>query len=139
MLGRVSSPPEGPGDARLHLAGAWGCYAHFDDYLERAVDMSRRSAYRFIRIAEHFSAEIAARYGVTKLDAEETRELALSIAAAPFGDGGPPYSRRVSGAGRAQPWTGRRTHLSRSAPAPTGLPPTQADSGEGEDLRSASG
>ena len=56
---------------RIQRERLWeaGSYRDFDDYLAHAVDISRRSAYRFIRIAEHFSTQIAARYGVTKLDA----------------------------------------------------------------------
>jgi len=57
--------------ARIEDEELWaaGGYDDFEDYLERGVDISRRSAYRFMRIASHFSAEIARRYGVTKLDA----------------------------------------------------------------------
>ena len=44
-------------------------FASFDDYLERAVSISRSTAYRFMRVAQHFNAEIARRYGVEKLEA----------------------------------------------------------------------
>jgi hypothetical protein len=46
-----------------------GGHDSFESYLEKQVDISRRNAYRFMRVAEHFNAQIAARYGVTKLDA----------------------------------------------------------------------
>jgi hypothetical protein len=41
----------------------------FEDYLENEVDYDRTLAYRFIRIAETFTPETAARHGATKLDA----------------------------------------------------------------------
>jgi hypothetical protein len=46
-----------------------GRYASYDDYLRRAAKLSRRTASRFIRIAAHFSREIARTYGVEKLEA----------------------------------------------------------------------
>ena len=57
--------------ARIRREELWaaGRYRDFEDYLARAVDISRRNAYRFMRVADHFSAEIASRYGVSKLDA----------------------------------------------------------------------
>lgn len=54
---------------RVHQDELWraGSFAHFEDYLERAVDLSRTTAYRYIRLAEHFNADIAQRYGIEKL------------------------------------------------------------------------
>ena len=46
-----------------------GGYVSFDGYVAEAVDLSRASAYRFMRIARHFNAEIANRYGAAKLEA----------------------------------------------------------------------
>ena len=46
-----------------------GDYAGFDEYVAEAVDISRTSAYQFMRIARHFNAEIAKRYGAAKLEA----------------------------------------------------------------------
>lgn len=46
-----------------------GGYARFGDYLEHEVAISTRNASRFMRIARHFNARIAARYGAGKLDA----------------------------------------------------------------------
>jgi len=44
-------------------------FEHFGDYLEAELDISPRTARRFMRIARHFNAQIAARYGSGKLDA----------------------------------------------------------------------
>jgi len=46
-----------------------GDYPTFEEYVAEAVDMSRTSAYQFMRIARHFNAEIAKRYGASKLEA----------------------------------------------------------------------
>ena len=46
-----------------------GGHGSFDEYVAEAVDMSRGSAYQFLRIARHFNAEIANRYGAAKLEA----------------------------------------------------------------------
>lgn len=56
---------------RVHDEELWqsGRYESFEYYLERGVVISRRTAYRFMRIARHFNAEIAQRYGPDKLDA----------------------------------------------------------------------
>lgn len=43
-------------------------YENFEDYLERGVSFSRSTGYKLIRIARHFNAEIAERYGVEKLE-----------------------------------------------------------------------
>ena len=43
-------------------------YETFEDYLERGVAFSRSTGYKLIRIARHFNAEIAERYGVEKLE-----------------------------------------------------------------------
>lgn len=37
------------------------------DYLERGTDIAVSTGYRFMRVAEHFNADIARRFGVTKL------------------------------------------------------------------------
>jgi hypothetical protein len=57
--------------ARIHDEELWrtGRYEGFDHYLEHGVAISRRTAYRFMRIARHFNAEIAQRYGPDKLEA----------------------------------------------------------------------
>jgi hypothetical protein len=56
---------------RVHDEALWraGDYNGFEDYLARGVAISRSTAYRFMRIADHFNAEIARRYGPEKLDA----------------------------------------------------------------------
>jgi hypothetical protein len=56
---------------RVHEQELWrsGRYDGFEDYLERAVAISRSTAYRFMRIARHFNAAIAERYGPDKLHA----------------------------------------------------------------------
>jgi hypothetical protein len=41
----------------------------FEAYLRDAVDVGRSSAYQLIRVAKHFNAAIADRYGIDKLDA----------------------------------------------------------------------
>ena len=55
--------------ARIKQGELWrsGGYESFSDYLARGVDCSRASAYRYLRIAEHFNAEIAELYGIDKL------------------------------------------------------------------------
>jgi len=57
--------------AEIRHEGLWeaGGYDGYDDYLRRAVDIPASSAWRYVRIAAEFNAEIAARYGVEKLDA----------------------------------------------------------------------
>jgi hypothetical protein len=57
--------------ARVYEDALWRSdgYANFEDYLTRGVSISRTTAYRFMRIARHFNAEIAKRYGVEKLEA----------------------------------------------------------------------
>jgi hypothetical protein len=57
-LGRIA-------DERLWEARG---YASFEDYLEQGVSFSRSTGYKLIRIARHFNAEIAERYGVEKLE-----------------------------------------------------------------------
>ena len=55
--------------ARIRREELWraGGYESFTDFLIRGIDCSRASAYRYLRIAEHFNAEIAERYGIDKL------------------------------------------------------------------------
>jgi hypothetical protein len=53
-------------EEQLFVAGG---FEHFGDYLEVEVGISARTARRFMRIARHFNARIAARYGSGKLDA----------------------------------------------------------------------
>jgi len=55
--------------ARIRREELWraGGYENFTDFLIRGIDCSRASAYRYLRIAEHFNAEIAERYGIDKL------------------------------------------------------------------------
>jgi len=55
--------------ARIRREELWraGGYENFTDFLTRGIDCSRASAYRYLRIAEHFNAEIAGRYGIDKL------------------------------------------------------------------------
>jgi len=55
--------------ARIKRDELWraGGYESFTDYVARGVNCSRASAYRYLRIAEHFNAEIAERYGIDKL------------------------------------------------------------------------
>ena len=55
--------------ARIRSEELWraGGYENFTDFLTRGIDCSRASAYRYLRIAEHFNAEIAGRYGIDKL------------------------------------------------------------------------
>ena len=57
--------------ARIQEQELWraGRFEGFEDYLQRGVAITRRTAYRFMRIARHFNAEIANRYGPDKLDA----------------------------------------------------------------------
>ena len=57
--------------ARIQEQELWraGRFGGFEDYLQRGVAITRRTAYRFMRIARHFNAEIANRYGPDKLDA----------------------------------------------------------------------
>ena len=43
-------------------------YLSFEHYLEQGVSFSRSTAYKLIRIAREFNAEIAERYGVEKLE-----------------------------------------------------------------------
>ena len=45
-----------------------GGYASFSDYLERGVDLSRRSARRAVEVTRHFGLDVAERYGFDKLD-----------------------------------------------------------------------
>jgi len=54
---------------RIRSEELWraGGYESFTDFLTRGIDCSRASAYRYLRIAEHFNAEIAGRYGIDKL------------------------------------------------------------------------
>ncbi|RLB48451.1 MAG: hypothetical protein DRI90_25390 [Deltaproteobacteria bacterium] len=56
---------------RVQREDLWreGKFANFDEYVVEAVDMSRTNAYQFMRIARHFNAEIAKRYGASKLEA----------------------------------------------------------------------
>lgn len=56
---------------RVHDDALWQVvdYTGFEDYLARGVAISRSTAYRFMRIADYFNAEIARRYGPEKLDA----------------------------------------------------------------------
>jgi len=55
--------------ARIRREELWraGGYESFTDFLTRGIDCSRASAYRYLRIAEHFNAKIAERYGIDKL------------------------------------------------------------------------
>jgi hypothetical protein len=46
-----------------------GGYDSFSHYVEAALDISCASSFRFMRIARHFNAEIAKRYGISKLEA----------------------------------------------------------------------
>ena len=54
---------------RIRREELWraGGYENFTDFLIRGIDCSRASAYRYLRIAEHFNAKIAERYGIDKL------------------------------------------------------------------------
>jgi len=42
-------------------------FESFTDFLTHGVDCSRASAYRYLRIAEHFDADVAESYGIDKL------------------------------------------------------------------------
>jgi hypothetical protein len=53
-------------DEEIYEAGG---FEHFGDYLDAEVGIAARTARRFMRIALHFNARIAARYGSGKLDA----------------------------------------------------------------------
>jgi len=50
---------------RAELRRAGGSES-FTDFLSRDIDRSRASAYRYLRIAEHFDVEFAERYGIDK-------------------------------------------------------------------------
>jgi hypothetical protein len=63
---------------RLELWRA-GRYSSFDDYLLRGAKISGRSARRFVRIAGHFSGEVAKLYGVEKLDEAAPTEILEAI------------------------------------------------------------
>ena len=54
---------------RVDREALWraGGFVSFEEYLGKDIDVSRASAYRFMRVAEHFNAEIAERYGLSKL------------------------------------------------------------------------
>lgn len=56
--------------ARIRDEELWrlGRYEGFDDYVERALDVSRSTAYKLVRVAREFNAAIARRYGVEKLN-----------------------------------------------------------------------
>jgi hypothetical protein len=56
--------------ARVREEELWraGDFESFEEYLERAVDVSRSTAYKLVRIAREFNRMIAERYGVEKLD-----------------------------------------------------------------------
>jgi hypothetical protein len=56
--------------ARVREEELWraGGHASFEEYLERAVDISRSTAYKLVRVAREFNRMIAERYGVEKLD-----------------------------------------------------------------------
>jgi len=56
---------------RVREQALWddGSYTSFADFVERALDMAPQTAYRFVAVARHFNAQVAERYGVTKLDA----------------------------------------------------------------------
>ena len=72
---------------RLKTTGLWreGSFVSFEDWARQEADMSRATAYQFMRVAEHFNARIAERYGVTKLDAA-LRYLRETPAAEEAGD-----------------------------------------------------
>jgi hypothetical protein len=55
--------------ARVRDEELWraGGFEGFEDYVERALDVSRHTAYKYVRVAHHFNAEIAQRYGIEKL------------------------------------------------------------------------
>lgn len=56
--------------ARVHDEELWiAGHDSFEGYLGDAVGLSRSTAYRLMRIARHFNAAIAQRYGVEKLEA----------------------------------------------------------------------
>lgn len=61
----------GAGLARVQDEALWQAarFDSFEDYLRRGVDLSRAWAFRLMRVARQFNADIAARYGVEKLDA----------------------------------------------------------------------
>lgn len=56
--------------ARVREEELWraGGHASFEEYIERAVDISRSTAYKLVRVATEFNRVIAERYGVEKLD-----------------------------------------------------------------------
>jgi hypothetical protein len=83
---------------RLKLWRA-GRYSSFDDYLLRGAKISGRSARRFVRIAGHFSGEVAKLYGVEKLDAILRWEQATPASELP-GDLGAAQIRLRDGRGR---------------------------------------
>ena len=72
---------------RIQREELWraGGYESFTDFLNRGIDCSRSSAYRYLRIAEHFNAEIAERYGIDKLRLA-LRYMALTPASERPGD-----------------------------------------------------
>lgn len=43
-------------------------YGMFEEYLEKAIDISRESAYRFMRIAKEFDVSLVTHWGVKKCD-----------------------------------------------------------------------
>jgi hypothetical protein len=54
--------------AKIQRDSLWaGSYESFEDYLAKAVSMSRSSAYDAIRVSAHFNEEIALRYGMDKV------------------------------------------------------------------------
>ncbi len=57
--------------SRVKTSKLWrdGAFASFEQWARQEADMSLGTAYQFMRVAEHFNARIAERYGVTKLDA----------------------------------------------------------------------
>lgn len=57
--------------ARIKEEGLWehGGYAGFDDYLTRAVELGRTTAYELIRISRSFTEPVATRHGYDKLRA----------------------------------------------------------------------
>ncbi len=59
---------------RIKQESLWehGGYGGFDDYLERAVELGRTTAYELIRISRSFTEPVAARHGYDKLRAAMT-------------------------------------------------------------------
>jgi hypothetical protein len=47
---------------------AAGRHANFEEYVEKEVAVSRSTAYKLMRVAREFNAQIAERYGVEKLE-----------------------------------------------------------------------